>query len=313
MMGIDRDGLKVELSIILPVYEEEGSIETLVREIFRTLEDAGRQFEVVVIDDGSGDRTMAILQGLKDRFRERLVVARHPANRGNGAALRTGINIASGEIVITMDADGQHAPADILKLIERIPPNDLVIGARMEGYAGSWYRNAANGFYNRFASWLSRVEIKDLTSGFRAMRRQAVQHFLPLFPTGFSAPTTTTLAFIKAGYSVEFLPIHVRQRETGTSKIHLFEDGSRFVMIILRMIMLFDPMRIFLPTSVALGILGVLTWVAGLLNAHRLVLPNSSILLFSSALITWLLGLLSDQISSSRIHYHGDEHVQFME
>jgi hypothetical protein len=212
-----------------------------------------------------------------------------------------------------MDADGQHAPADILKLIDHMPPYDLVIGARTKGYAGSWYRNVANRFYNWFASWLTRKEIKDLTSGFRAMQRHAVKHFLGLFPDGFSAPTTTTMAFLKAGYNVNFVPIHVDQRRLGDSKIRLWSDGSRFIIIILRMIMLYDPMRIFMPTGITLAILGVLAWVAGLWNAQRLVLPNSTILFFSSALLTWLLGLVSDQISNSRIQYHGDEHIAFLE
>jgi hypothetical protein len=194
-----------------------------------------------------------------------------------------------------------------------MPPYDLVIGARSESYSGSWYRNAANRFYNWFASWLTRTEIKDLTSGFRAMKHDAVKHFLPLFPAGFSAPTTTTMAFLKAGYNVDFYPIHVEQRASGDSKIRLWADGSRFVIIILRMIMLYDPMRIFMPTGIMLGILGILAWIAGLWNAQRLVLPNSTILLLSSALLTWLLGLVSDQISNTRIQYHGDEYIEFLE
>jgi glycosyltransferase involved in cell wall biosynthesis len=254
-----------------------------------------------------------VLEDLKKTFTGNLIVARHLENRGNGAALRTGINLASGDIVVTMDADGQHSPADILSLIENIPPYDLVIGARTASYAGSWYRNAANRFYNWFASWLTRTDIKDLTSGFRAMRRSAVMHFLSLFPAGFSAPTTTTMAFLKAGYNVDFYSIHVGQRSSGDSKIRLWSDGSRFVIIILRMIMLYDPMRIFMPTGIMLGFLGALAWAAGLWNAQRLVLPNSAILFFSSALLTWLLGLVSDQISNSRIQYHGDEHIQILE
>jgi hypothetical protein len=145
------------------------------------------------------------------------------------------------------------------------------------------------------------------------MRREAVAHFLPIFPNGFSAPTTTTLAFIKAGYNVAFLPIHVRQRETGKSKISLIEDGSRFVMIIIRMIMLFDPLRIFIPSGITLFILGTIAWVAGIWNAGRLVIPNSTILLYSSTLLTWLLGLVSDQLSSIRVQYHGDEQISFLE
>ena len=308
-----RDSNANYLSVILPIFEEEATIKKLIDELFSTLGGADLSFEIIAVDDGSNDGTIDVLKQLKETYTEDLIVAQHLENRGNGATLRTGISVASGDIVVTMDADGQHAPADILTLINHIPPYDLVIGARTESYSGSWYRNGANRFYNGFASWLTRKEIKDLTSGFRAMKRHAVKHFLSLFPDGFSAPTTTTMAFLKAGYNVKFFPIHVDQRTSGDSKIRLWSDGSRFVIIILRMIMLYDPMRIFMPTGIALTFLGVLSWLAGLWNAQRLVLPNSTILFFSSALLTWLLGLVSDQISNSRIQYHGDEHIAFLE
>jgi glycosyltransferase involved in cell wall biosynthesis len=230
-------------------------------------------------------------------------------NKGNGAALRSGIRAARGEIVVTMDADGQHAPEDIPLLLQDMPPYDLVIGARTGSYAGSWYRGLANGFYNAFSSWLAKTKIVDLTSGFRAMRRAAAVHFLPLFPQGFSAPTTTTLGFLKAGYNVTFVPIHVGQRVAGRSKIRLWEDGIRFVVIIVRMIVLYDPMRIFFPSGLLLALLGILAWVAGLLHAGRLVFPNSSIFLFSATLLIWLLGLTAAQISDMRVGYFGDEGV----
>ena len=174
---------------------------------------------------------------------------------------------------------------------------------------GKWYRNLANRFYNLFASWLSESEVKDLTSGFRAMRRNTVLHFLPLFPSGFSASSTVTLAFLKAGYNVKFVPISVQPRVIGKSKIRLWNDGIRFLLIILRMIMLYDPLRIFLPVGSGLTILGIFAWIAGLLDERRLILPNSAIFLFISALLTWLLGLVAGQISSTRVYYHGDETI----
>jgi glycosyltransferase involved in cell wall biosynthesis len=307
-----RNSSQKDISVILPVFNEESTISELVHEVVEILSKGNLDFEVVVVDDGSNDQTLNVLRDVKHNLPEVLRVAHHLNNKGNGAALRTGIRVARGEVVVTMDADGQHSPTDILQLIELIPPYDLVIGARTENYQGSWYRNLANRFYNRFASWLSRTEVKDLTSGFRAMRRSAVEHFLPLFPDGFSAPTTTTLAFLKAGYNVEFLPIKVRQRESGKSKIRLVEDGSRFVMIILRMVMLFDPLRIFFPSGIALFLLGIIAWVAGLANAGRIVFPNSTIFLFSTAILIWFLGLLSDQMANTRIVYHGDEHTVFL-
>ncbi len=260
---------------------------------------------------------MAPADGTPDALKQlaarhpQLKVVRHLVNRGNGASLRTGIRAARGEIVVTMDADGQHRPEHLPDLLSHIPPYDLVIGARTLGYRGPLTRTWANRFYNVFSSWLVSRRIDDLTSGLRAMRRQAVVHFLPLFPDGFSAPTTTTLAFLKAGYNVTFVPIDVQPRQAGKSKIQPFQDGARFVRVILRMVMLYDPLRIFLPTGVLLAGLGVLAWAAGLWAAGRLVLPNSAIFLFSSALMTWLLGLVSDQIAGTKIHYHGDESLVF--
>ena len=305
----ERNPSQVDISVILPVFNEVGTISSLIHGVIESLSNENHDFEVIVVDDGSEDKTLEVLRELKGEFPQLMRVAHHVINRGNGAALRTGIRIAQGEIVVTMDADGQHSGEDIPLLIANIPPYDLVVGSRIEGYKGSWYRGVANRFYNRFASWLSQTDVKDLTSGFRAMRRQAVMHFLPLFPNGFSAPTTTTLTFLKAGYNVTFIPIKVGQRVAGESKISVWKDGMRFIMIILRMIMLYDPLRIFLISGGVLSLLGVLAWIAGLINAERLVFPNSAIFLFSTAIVTWLLGLVSDQITSTRIHYYGDETV----
>jgi glycosyltransferase involved in cell wall biosynthesis len=315
--GISDDNMKVDtlkgqshkISVVLPVYEEAETIQELIPGIVKTLQSADVHFEIVAVDDGSKDETLSVLRELKRSYPEYLRVVRHLYNKGNGSALRTGARAADGEVIVNMDSDGQHSPNDLPKLIAKIPPYDLVIGARMKTYQGAWYRNIANRFYNRFASWLSRTEVQDLTSGFRAMRRSAVLHFLPLFPTGFSAPTTTTLAFLKAGYNVGFLPIDVKPRTSGKSKIKLWDDGTRFVIIILRMIMLYDPLRIFLPIGGVLFVLGILAWVAGLLNAGYLVLPNSTLFLFIAAVLTWLLGLVSSQIASTRIYYHGDETI----
>ncbi len=304
-----RPAKNLRVSVVLPVYEEAASLDGLIRRIEAVLRKERLSFEIVAVDDGSKDETRQILHDLASRHRRHLVVVRHLVNKGNGAALRSGIRVARGEIVVTMDADGQHAPEDIPTLLRGLPPYDLVIGARTGSYAGSWYRGAANRFYNTFSSWLARTEIRDLTSGFRAMRRDVALHFLPLFPRGFSAPTTTTLAFLKAGYNVAFEPIHVGQRAGGKSKIRLWEDGARFVLVILRMIVLFDPLRVFLPLGFLLMGVGLLAWVAGVVVAQRIVFPNSAIFLFSTAVLIWLLGFVSDQISTLRIPYYGDENV----
>lgn len=307
MEGELRQGLYI--SIVIPVFEEETSIKELIPDIVQTLEKSDFSFEIVAVDDGSADETLDILRDLRSDFPQKLRVVRHLYNKGMGSALRSGVQAARGEIVVFMDSDGQHSPAEITKLLSSIPPYDLVIGYRTKDYQGRWYRNIANRFYNRFASWLSGRDVKDLTSGFRAMRRTLVLHFLHLFPSGFSASSTITLAFLKAGYNVQFVPIDVRQRSVGRSKIRIWNDGTRFLLLILRMIMIYDPLRIFLPVAVILTFLGFLAWLAGLLDAQRLILPNSAIFLFSSALITLLLGLVSGQITSTRIHYHGDETI----
>ena len=298
-----------QLSIILPIFEEADTLNQLIPSIVSTLEAEEFSFEIIAVDDGSKDETLSTLRDIQREIPDRLHIVRHLINKGNGAALRSGFRVASGKILVSMDADGQHSPKDLPKLISEIPPYDLVIGARRKTYQGAWYRNLANKFYNRFASWLSGTEVQDITSGYRAMRQSPLLHFLPLFPNGYSAPMTTTLAFLKAGYNVAFVPIDVSPRASGKSKIKLWDDGTRFVIIILRMIMLYDPLRIFLPVGVVLSVLGLLAWIAGLVAAGRLVLPNSAIFLFIAALLTLLLGLVSSQISSTRIYYHGDETI----
>jgi glycosyltransferase involved in cell wall biosynthesis len=309
MVSADSFTEEIEISIVLPIYEESETLQDLIPSIIHVLSENKFSFEVVAVDDGSEDDSLKMLRDLKRRHPDNLKVVRHIRNKGNGASLRTGIRVARGRIIVTMDADAQHNPDDILKLLVEIPPYDLVIGARTESYKGSWSRGVANRFYNWFASWLSRTEVKDLTSGFRAMRQEAVLHFLPLFPNDFSAPTTTTLAFLKAGYNVAFIPIHVGKREAGKSKISLWGDGTQFIMIILRMIMLYDPLRIFFPSGIVLCLLGFVAGLAGILNAHRLVLSNSAIFLLTAAILIWLLGLIASQVASTMIHYHGDETI----
>jgi hypothetical protein len=153
----------------------------------------------------------------------------------------------------------------------------------------------------------------DLTSGFRAMRREAVTHFLPLYPSGFSASLTVTLAFLKAGYSLTYIPVHVNPRAGGKSKVSVFRDGGRFFMLLLRMVMLYEPLRIFLPISGILALLGVIAWVLGIWNEGRLIFPNSTIFLLIAALLTLLLGLIANQLVNTRIHYYGDESVTVFE
>jgi glycosyltransferase involved in cell wall biosynthesis len=301
------------LSVVLPIFNEEENIESLIVNIIETLKNCDFSFEILAVNDGSKDNTLNILKSLQKKYPEYLRIASQIVNKGNGASLRTGIRHARGEIVVTMDADGQHNPKDILELLSYIPPFDMVVAARTKNYQGKLHRNLANRLYNGLASWLTRMEILDLTSGFRAMRRKAVSHFLHLYPSGFSAPTTITMALLKAGYNVKYIPIDVQPRTKGKSKIHLLRDGGRFITIILRVIMLYDPLRIFMPVTISMLILGIISMIIGIIVAQRLVVPGSSVVLFMSSLTVFLLGLVSSQISNATIFYFGDESVMMYE
>lgn len=302
-----------QVSVVLPIFEEEASIESLILEIAAVLQAEGYTFEILAVDDGSRDGTLQVLKRLQTGIPGCLRIASHLRNKGNGAALRSGIRLARGEIVVCMDADGQHLPREIPRLLACIPPYDLVVGVRTRAYQGAWYRNFANRFYNRLAGWLAQTEILDLTSGFRAVRRQAVLHVLHLLPAGFSAPTTITMSLLKAGYNLHYVPVEVRPRQAGESKIHPIRDGGRFVMIIFKLITLYDPLRIFLPVAGSLALLGLAAMAAGIFAAQRLVVPGSAVVLFITAVLVTLLGLVSSQVASNAIHYYGDELIAVYE
>jgi glycosyltransferase involved in cell wall biosynthesis len=275
------------VSIVIPAFNESASI----AEVVGVLRGAAAWREIIVVDDGSGDDTgeRAAAAGA--------TVVRHPYNIGNGAAVKSGIRRAGGDYVLIVDADGQHPPEDALRLVGRLGEYDLVVGARAVETQATQARRAGNGALNRLASYLTGRHIPDLTSGFRGARASGLREFLHLLPNGFSTPTTTTLAFIKAGYTVAFEPIHARQR-SGQSKIRLARDGAKFLLIIFKIVTLFSPMRIFAPLSAASFLLGV---VYGVWNvaAHARI-PNGSVLLILFAVVVFLVGLVSEQISALR-------------
>jgi glycosyltransferase involved in cell wall biosynthesis len=275
------------VSIVIPAFNEGEAIVGVVR----SLSDAGTWHEIIVVDDGSSDDTSARAAAAGAR------VVRHPYNKGNGAAVKTGIRTAAGEFVMIVDGDGQHQGADALRLAARLGEYDLVIGARPASTQATAARRFGNGALNWLASYLTGREIPDLTSGFRAARRAYLREFLHLLPNGFSTPTTTTLAFIKAGYNVAFEPAEARPR-VGTSKIRLARDGVRFLLIILRIITLFSPLRVFVPISVASFAIGAgyAVWTI----ATQSHVTNSSVLLIMLAVIVFLVGLVSEQISALR-------------
>ena len=275
------------VSVVIPAYNEAA----VIAEVVTSLASAGPWHEIIVVDDGSTDGTCTRATSAG------ATVVRHPYNKGNGAAVKSGIRTSTGEYVLIVDGDGQHPGEDAVRLTERLGEYDLVIGARSVSTQATQLRRFGNAALNRFASHLSGREIPDLTSGFRAARREYLREFIHLLPNGFSTPTTTTLAFIKAGYNVRFEPIDARQR-VGASKIKLARDGVRFLLIILRIITLFSPFRVFLPISLASFLVGAgyAVWTI----ATQSHVTNSSVLLIMLAVIVFLVGLVSEQISALR-------------
>jgi glycosyltransferase involved in cell wall biosynthesis len=276
-----------QTSIVIPAFNEASSIAAVVS----ALRASAAWHDILVVDDGSTDDTAA-------RAAEAgAEVVRHAYNIGNGAAVKTGIRKTSGAYVLIVDADGQHQPVDAERLVAQLATYDLVVGARSGRTQSSLARRLGNAVLNALASYLTERPIPDLTSGFRAARRECLVEFLHLIPNGFSTPTTTTLAFMKAGYSVRFEPIDAAQRE-GTSKIRLGSDGLGFFLILLKVITIFSPLRIFLPISAASFALGAGYGVWTIVTqAH---VTNSSVLLILLSVVIFLVGLISEQISSLR-------------
>lgn len=274
------------ISIILPAKNESAAIGVTVVGIRQHYPDA----EVIVVNDGSTDNTAEVSEAAGAK------VVHHPYSKGNGAAIKTGARAASGEIIVFMDADGQHDPADIPRLLELIEQgHDMVVGARQKGSQASVGRGLANGLYNRLASWMTGHRVEDLTSGFRAVRANKFREFLYLLPNGFSYPTTSTMAFFRAGYSVAYVPIHAAQR-IGKSHIRLLRDGTRFLLIIFKIGTLFSPVKIFAPVALAMFLLASGWYGYTLYSFGRFT--NMSALLYSGAVMVFLMGLISEQITA---------------
>jgi glycosyltransferase involved in cell wall biosynthesis len=275
------------VSVVIPAYNEAAVIGPVVT----ALAAAAPWCEVVVVDDGSTDGTGAAAEAAGAR------VISHPYNKGNGAAVKSAIRAARGEWVLVTDGDGQHRPADVVAVAARLGVFDLVVGARESAHQATAGRRLGNAVLNRLASYLTERPIPDLTSGLRAARREHLLEFLHLLPNGFSTPTTTTLAFIKAGYNVTFEPVQVQPR-IGTSKIRLARDGAKFFLILLKVITIFSPLRVFVPLSALSCLLGVSygLWTV----VHQSRIPNGAVLLLMFAVVVFLVGLVSEQISSLR-------------
>lgn len=280
------------VSIVLPAFNEEDGLGCLLPELTRLYP----KYEILVINDGSTDSTVSVCDnnGVK--------IITHPYPMGNGAAIKSGARNAKGDIIVFMDADGQHNPKDIKLLIEKllVEKYDMVVGARSLSTHSSALKRAGNWFYNRFASIMTGHKILDLTSGFRVVRADVFRKFLYLLPNGFSYPTTSTMAFFRSAHPVGYITIHAGKRQKGThSNIKILRDGIRFFVIILKIGALFSPMRLFLPLSGTIFLTGIAYYAYTYITFNRFT--NMSALLMISSLMIFLIGILSEQISS--LHY----------
>jgi glycosyltransferase involved in cell wall biosynthesis len=277
------------VSIIIPVFNEAESIAELLGKV-RALEID--HAEIIVIDDGStdGSAEMALNAGVS--------VVRHPYNIGNGAAIKSGIRAARGQTLIFMDGDGQHRPEDIPKLLRESGRYHMVVGERAKGSKLRFHRNAANILYNSLASYVTRFKVRDLTSGFRVVSRRDALRFIDLLPNTFSYPTTLTLAFLRSGLTVKYVPIQSLYR-AGQSKITLLSDGIRFLLIITKIATLFSPFRIFLPVSMFFFFAGIANYIHTYVTQYRFT--NMSVFLLTTSVVVFMLGLISEQIALLRM------------
>jgi glycosyltransferase involved in cell wall biosynthesis len=279
---------QAKVSIILPAFNEEGNIGALVSRI----RDIDPRFQVLVIDDGSRDRTAEEARAAGAE------VYRHPYNIGNGAAVKSGIREAEGDFLVFMDGDGQHDPGDIPRLLAHMPEYDLVVGARSLKDQASLGRAFGNVLYNRLAGYVAKFPVKDLTSGFRAVKADVAKSMIYMLPNTYSYPTTMTLAVLRTGLSLRYVPIRTEKRKKGKSNISLLKDGVRFFMIIIRISTLFSPFRIFLPVSLLFFLLGLARYAQTLILMGRFT--NMSALLFTTSVVIFMIGIVSEQISQMR-------------
>lgn len=276
----------MRVSIVLPAKNEAEGL----RKTFPRLREQWPEAEVIVVDDGSSDATALVATESGGR------ALSAPYSMGNGAAIKRGARAAGGDVIVFMDADGQHDPADIRRLLDKLDEGyDMVVGARDGSGQANAGRGLANAFYNRLASWMTGFRVADLTSGFRVVRADKFREFLHLLPNGFSYPTTITMAFFRSAYPVAYVPIPVAKR-IGRSHIRPLRDGVRFLLIIFKIATLYSPLKLFAPVSASFFLLG-LGWYAWTFATEGRF-TNMSALLMSAAVIVFLIGLISEQITN---------------
>ena len=277
----------MQLSIVLPAKNEAEGL----RRFLPALRAAHPLAEILVVDDGSSDTTAEVARAAG------ATVLSNPYSLGNGASIKRGARAAQGELIVFMDADGQHQPGDVAVLLAELEKgHDMVVGARVKGGQANIGRGLANAFYNRLASWMTGHRILDLTSGFRAVRADKFREFLHLLPNGFSYPTTSTMAFFRSAYPVAYVPVDVKQRVGTNSHIRPIKDGVRFLLIIFKIATLYSPVKLFAPTALMFFLTGMGYYAYTFLNFGRLT--NMTTLLLSASVIIFLIGLVSEQITA---------------
>ncbi len=276
--------MKYQLSIILPCLNEAPSLKILIPALKENYADA----EIIVVDDGSSDDSANIAQ------QAGATVIRHPYSIGNGAAIKSGARVAQGDILVFMDADGQHSPQTIETLLTKLAQGyEMVVGARNASSQASMMRWCVNSFYNRLSSWMVGQKIVDLTSGFRAVKADKFKEFLYLLPNGFSYPTTITMAFFRAGYSVGYVSI-VAHKRIGKSHIKI-RDSIRFLLIIFKIGTLYAPLKLFGLFSLVFFLLGLDYYIYTFMTSGRFT--NMGMLLFLTSTLIFFIGLVSEQIT----------------
>jgi glycosyltransferase involved in cell wall biosynthesis len=275
----------MQLSIIIPAKNEALGLKPLLA----TLRGDWPEAEIIVVDDGSDDDTGKVARQSGAR------VIRHPYSMGNGAAIKTGARNAKGDVLVFMDADGQHAPKDIARLLARFDEGfDMVVGARESDTHASTTRRLGNGLYNNLASWITGQKIDDLTSGFRVVDAKKFREFIYILPNQFSYPSTITMAFLRSAYSVDFIPIRAETR-VGKSHLNPLKDGYRFLIIIFKVATLFSPLKVFVPVSLLFFLLGLFYYLFTYISDARFT--NMGVLLFVTSVLVFLIGLVSEQIT----------------
>ena len=274
-----------KVSIVIPAKNEADSLIQLLPKIKQAVPEA----EIIVINDGSEDNTRTVCKDAEVR------IINNPYSKGNGASIKSGARASKNDLIVFMDADGQHSPDDIPLLIDKLNQGyDMVVGARSTLGQANFGRATANKIYNWFASWMVQHKIDDLTSGFRAVRSKKFKEFLSILPNGFSYPTTITMAFFRSGLSVGYVPIHAEKR-LGKSHIRIAQDGVRFLLVIFKIGVLYSPMRVFFRTSMLFLVTAISYYLYTYTTMGRFT--NMSAILFITSILIFLIGLISEQIT----------------